>query len=961
MSYVKPSPQIYEELANAGGVTNATPNLDTCIIGPLYNTLSYIIGNVSSLVQTSATSSVSTTGSIVAGSYSLVAASVAGLAVQDVVLISGAGAQISTTSSATLQATILNISGATITLDTAASTTVTSAPVSLKGVIYNNQVINNFNLPGQLPGQVVNPSSVQVWFNNARVQTLSTGFYGYSGNNVISVVTPPPALTEVTATTVSGSTSVTIGSLAQAALLSVGERISIAGVTFGASAAPYAGILSISGTTVVVGAAPSATVASAAVTRVDTPLANTTTGSNTVTISSALQAENFVVGDVISIAGVTFGAALLSGAEITEIAGTTFTLADAANSTVANAVVTKNLPVNLNTYTNSLRAEPGDLISIAYTNNVGTAALFTTAIQSVVTSSGNNGTIVNFTTADIMPANMSTATTAATTAGSNQVTLTSATGVAAGTLLEIVGAGANNSTLQAYATSITGTAATLNVNCVNTVASAPVFTAPVFSVSTRKLYNNQLVPITGPLSGNTAYSTSTTAVNGVVSINPSSEVMYGVVVTADVHFAYSALRTDKSNQVLTIQNINDALGQLADLSDNNPLGLGVATALANTTGRILAIAVSSDDATGYEAALLAAEGTRMYALVPLTQNPAIQALFENHVLQMSTPQNASWRVALLNVALPVTEDIGAASATSPATGANIGLVGSSYVLTNPIATFITDGVSPGDTVNVLAATPNTGVGTYTVLNIVSNQQLIISATAAATGVGYYISRALTKSQQATNIGLQATTFSSSRVWLIQPDTIGISINNVVKNVPGYYLAAAHGGAVSGFPVQQGFTDIGMAGISNLSNSNFYFGKSDLNTMAGSGVCLYVQETQTSIPYCRHALTTDMSTLVYQEQLITKNWDFLAYFYYDLVKGFTGRWNITTSTLGTIRQTLDSGTALLTSQSLPKIGPPLISAQIGSIVQDSTNMDSANVTITVQVVYPLNYLNIYLTI
>jgi len=37
MSYIKPSVLVYQELQNAGGVANVTPDLGCTIVGPLYN------------------------------------------------------------------------------------------------------------------------------------------------------------------------------------------------------------------------------------------------------------------------------------------------------------------------------------------------------------------------------------------------------------------------------------------------------------------------------------------------------------------------------------------------------------------------------------------------------------------------------------------------------------------------------------------------------------------------------------------------------------------------------------------------------------------------------------------------------------------------------------------------------------------------------------------------------------
>ena len=183
----------------------------------------------------------------------------------------------------------------------------------------------------------------------------------------------------------------------------------------------------------------------------------------------------------------------------------------------------------------------------------------------------------------------------------------------------------------------------------------------------------------------------------------------------------------------------------------------------------------------------------------------------------------------------------------------------------------------------------------------------------------------------------------------------------MKFLPGYYLCAALGGITSGFPIQQGFTNISVAGIEDLSNSNFYFKRDELNLMAEAGTCLFVQDTQGGIPYCRHALTTDMTVLEYREILKVKNWDFLSYYFYDKLKGFIGTWNITPDTLSNMRQVLNASIELLKGQKLPKIGPPLLSGTIELLEQSAVNKDNINIRIKLEIVSPDNYTNLYLVI
>lgn len=480
-------------------------------------------------------------------------------------------------------------------------------------------------------------------------------------------------------------------------------------------------------------------------------------------------------------------------------------------------------------------------------------------------------------------------------------------------------------------------------------------------VSIRKTFSNQLLPTT--YNGSTNIVTTSASTLGKIAINPLPAVVYGTVISASVNIAYKALRKDLSSVIQEINNVDELEGILGAPSDSNPLSLGVQLALANTIGRILAIAVDSDDLQGYQAALELAEGRRIYAVAPLSQDISVITAVQQHVQQMSTPELAGWRVAAVNSAIPTTQTIGPYSSTN--VNANGGLntvtnVNGAYVLTVSNATFLSDGVSVGDIVNVTAATGITAPTTIKVKAVMNNQQIQIDTTSTATAVSYYITRNLTKSQQADYVVGMCSTLGSNRVMYV-PQSAGVTVNGVVKTLPGYYLCCTIAGLISGLPVQQSLTNIGLAGISDLKLSNFYFTRAQLGSMAAAGACLVVQESQGSIPYIRHSLTTDMTTLYFREIQQVKNWDYLSYFFHDILKGFIGRYNITPDTLRILGQTITAGGRLLQGKTLPRLGAPLMDFSIKTLKQDPDNKDSVIVEMPIQMATVLNYVNMYLIV
>lgn len=601
---------------------------------------------------------------------------------------------------------------------------------------------------------------------------------------------------------------------------------------------------------------------------------------------------------------------------------------------------------NISTVTGPTNLFPGDNITIA---SVGPASA--DLVTTIVSISGSTVTIADAPSFSVTGAaitrqsfnNLNTTSSTLKVEPGDAVVITYSTTVVSTTVLALTGIG---NALTGFTTS----------DVMPSGVASPV------TVSIRKSYNNLLLPLS--LNSHTNYSLASVVSAQTVLINPLPVVSYGTIVTGEVHTQYRALRTDLAGTVQDLDNVDDQIAVLGSALDTNPLGLGVELALANTIGRIRAIAIASNDLAGYLSALNLAENNRLYAIIPLTQDISILEAVQQHVEQLSTPENASWRTTLVNTVIPAIKYIGQYNPNLVnANGGNNAISNGtgSYVLTSSNSSFISDGVVPGDIVNITAST-GTAYTSVQISTVISNTQLGVStAPNGLTAVSFYVSRNLTRSQQADIVAAESSTFASNRVIHVQPDLAGITINGVVKYLPGYYLCAAMGGLMSGLPAQQGLTNIGLAGISDLAHSNFYFTRAQLKTMAAVGTCLIVQEAAGTIPYIRHSLTTDMTVLQYREIQQVKNFDFLSYYFADKLKGFIGKYNITPDSLQTLRTTINASGKLLQGKVLPKIGPPLLSFTIKTLKQDPDNRDHVIVELPVLIPTVMNYVNLYLLI
>lgn len=461
--------------------------------------------------------------------------------------------------------------------------------------------------------------------------------------------------------------------------------------------------------------------------------------------------------------------------------------------------------------------------------------------------------------------------------------------------------------------------------------------------------------------------TAPAATNGYVTVTEPPVSVHGPIEKAEVHIEYTALRTDLPG-VLEISDIDDAEARLGPLNPKNPLGLAVKLALANTVTSVKAISVTSDDLEGYESALNYLEGdNRVYSLVPLTQDVDITTAVNTHVTQMSTPEHASWRISLINTKIPTTQEIGEGyigASISPIAG-----VGSDRVLVHPTAGFLGEGYAAGDIIKAKGKVGGTGplvdiAGPLVIDYVLNNNQIsIFNASTVLTNdytdVEFTVERTLSKAQKAEYLHDVSASLNNKRVVHVQPDTVGVDVDGVTQFVPGYYLAAGLAGAIAGFPVQQGLTNIALAGFTDLKYSNFYFSRTQLNRIAEGGTCIFAQEVQNGAPYCRHELTTDMSVLANREILKVKNLDYLSYYYYNILRPFIGTWNVTEDTLSIMRQTIVAASEQLMTKRLPKIGAPLLGYNLSKLEQNANNKDNVDINLQVSIVDPNNYTNLTL--
>lgn len=310
------------------------------------------------------------------------------------------------------------------------------------------------------------------------------------------------------------------------------------------------------------------------------------------------------------------------------------------------------------------------------------------------------------------------------------------------------------------------------------------------------------------------------------------------------------------------------------------------------------------------------------------------------------------------------------------------------IVRDPNATFVQEGVKPGDIVefpqdpNASTADYSANTWKYTVNTVLSDNRLQIQNlgndtstvanelphTGERTGtppislvtqgsMHYRVSRNLSKDDQITALVQVAQSFASRRTILVWPDTVLVS--GVTGKQPGYYLSCAVGGMTAGLPSHQGFTFLGIAAISQIYNANTYFTDLQLTDLMQGGWYVFNQANPAALPFTIHQLTTDPSTLESGEYSIVKNFDYVSLFFVDILQSFLGIYNVTTEAITFLRSALNTGIDTLKLQTLAKIGSPIISGSITALAVSPTQADRIVISLAIALPYPLNTIELHL--
>lgn len=464
---------------------------------------------------------------------------------------------------------------------------------------------------------------------------------------------------------------------------------------------------------------------------------------------------------------------------------------------------------------------------------------------------------------------------------------------------------------------------------------------------------------------------------------PATDGDLAFIAQANVKVSFRALRQDIANDFVTISSYADAKAQFGELNYNNPLSVAaylVSQAMSDIRYKVLPI--SEDEDTGYISALdILSNDEDVYVIVPLSQSKNVIAAYANHCTSMSQPEKSMWRICYGSQPMPATKII-----CEQGTGKFVpGTAGTMYLKDNE-GTFVSNIARAGDFVDtyevdadgeikrtysyLVTSVVNESVAKLSTIKYVLTGTEYIETDAELTledfGTGsnpsinvvYEVTRALDVQGQADTISEIAKSFNNKRLRLVYPDTVLLNLNDVTYMVPSYYMCVTLGAMRAGYAPHQGFSTIGLSGISRIYHSNKYFTDDQLADMAGNGVFWVCQEAVEALPYVLYQTTTCTDSLEVGEDSCVATVDYASKYYKNNLKVVLGKYNVNTISLKYVTNIINACSDRMVNTKYEYIGSILTSANLLNIVGVA---DKIKPTIKIEIPYPVNGVDITLQV
>lgn len=227
-----------------------------------------------------------------------------------------------------------------------------------------------------------------------------------------------------------------------------------------------------------------------------------------------------------------------------------------------------------------------------------------------------------------------------------------------------------------------------------------------------------------------------------------------------------------------------------------------------------------------------------------------------------------------------------------------------------------------------------------------------------TGVTYEIRKEYTATEKAMAYAAYTSAYEDRRMNFVYPYEYEDSTGDVL---PGYFIAAGEAGWIGGSFPHQSITSQTLQGYYRLLHSNKEFNRDQLNIIAGGGVTIFTQEVDNAGIACRHQLTTDMTSILTQENSITRSVDTAAYMLFDNLDPLKGKYNIVDDIFTVITSKINACRVLLCEKKYSRYGSILKTFVVKLLQQDSTAQDGIYLEMETETQKPFNRMRVLMKV
>lgn len=417
---------------------------------------------------------------------------------------------------------------------------------------------------------------------------------------------------------------------------------------------------------------------------------------------------------------------------------------------------------------------------------------------------------------------------------------------------------------------------------------------------------------------------------------------------------------------------SEILEKFGAFDPDNPVCYGAIIAFRGAQGKpIYVVKTGSNDLAGYAAVLKQAERVDgILTMCPMSRDRSIQDAFSDHVSKVSAEDWKLWRRAYIATQNPgkfsiidTVDGQQVISVVLAGAGGNIRVIWSG-------GDFITRGVEAGDLFRTNYSTDGWGDQTYEeyeILSVIAEDELLLKTGPAAPidpAEKFEIWSPDNGASQADYAGEVSDDFLDRRtinVWCDSPIKLDADSEPFIQDP--IYLAAEIAGLRSAVLPQQGLTYTELDHSVDRAPQMFTkYTNDDLDVAAAKGTMIVTQDLEDGPVYIRHQLTTETRYgSLYYEDSVGVNLDVISYAIKDILQPYIGKRNVNTETIEEIETKMRDvlGTFLDDPGNGTVIGPALLAFRDLSVAVDPVLRDRINISVTLELPLPVNYIAVTL--